>query len=127
MLTKKKPVAKKKSLSVAGKKKSTAKRIKKTHQKIAEPFELMLHEEPSQMEPAVPHVPIMPVTPQPAEMGICKHCHLLPAAAYELVLVMVCLVFSLSAVLLTSVQTIQNQQSVIATLQKIKTTVYALR
>jgi len=52
---------------------------------------------------------------------------LLPAAAYELVIVLTCLTFSLSAVLLTSTQTIERQQDVIATLQKVKMDVYVRR
>ncbi|HBL39607.1 TPA: hypothetical protein DDZ10_02955 [Candidatus Uhrbacteria bacterium] len=88
---------------------------------------LHLHHEIPQLDPIVPCLPDMPEPPEPAEMGICKHCHLLPAAAYELVIVLTCLTFSLSAVLLTSTQTIERQQDVIATLQKVKMDVYVRR
>ncbi|MBI2484539.1 hypothetical protein HYW18_00025 [Candidatus Uhrbacteria bacterium] len=78
-------------------------------------------------DPLAPLLPTMPEPPKPLEPGICAHCHLLPASAYELVVVFLCLVFSLSAVLLTSVQLIEDQQAVIAALEKVKTTVYAQR
>lgn len=82
-------------------------------------------EEVDELNPIVPMLPDLPEPPQPIELGICRHCHMLPAAAFELVIVMTCLVFSLSAVLMTSTQTIERQQNVITTLQQIQTDVYA--
>ena len=114
--TKKKPIGK-----------SAKKKIAKMQKKDDEILTLHLHHEVLQLDPVVPRLPDMPEPPEPAEMGICKHCHLLPAAAYELVIVLTCLTFSLSAVLLTSTQTIERQQSVISTLQKVKMEVYVRR
>jgi hypothetical protein len=74
-----------------------------------------------ELTPVVPALPDLPEPPQPIEPGVCGHCHMLPAAAFELVIVMTCLVFSLSAVLMTSTQTIERQQDVIATLQQMNT------
>jgi len=112
----KKPVVKKKT-------------VKRSHQADhdLELLTLHLHHEAPQLDPIVPRLPAMPEPPAPVELGICKHCHLLPAAAFELVVVMSCLMFSLSAVLLTSTQTIELQRDVIATLQQVKTDVYVRR
>ncbi len=119
--TKKARASKKK---VAAKKPAVKKRISKQDDEL---LTLHLHHEVPQLDPVVPRLPDMPEPPEPAEMGICRHCHLLPAAAYELVIVLTCLTFSLSAVLLTSTQTIERQQDVIATLEKVKTEVYVRR
>lgn len=119
--SKKKPPKKK----AAAKKTSVKKWMASTHDDDL--LTLHLHHEAPQLDPIVPQLPDMPEPPAPAEMGICKHCHALPASAFELVLVMTCLVFSLSAVLLTSTQTIERQQDVIATLQKVKAEVYVRR
>lgn len=118
----KKPAPKKKA---AAKKTSVKKRTVSTYDENL--LTLHLHHEAPQLDPIVPQLPDMPEPPAPAEMGICKHCHVLPASAFELVLVMTCLVFSLSAVLLTSTQTIERQNDVIATLQKVKAEVYVRR
>lgn len=122
--TKKNVVAKKKT---AAKKKSTTTKKRVVKKKDEELLTLHLHHEAPHLEPVIPRLPEMPEPPAPAEMGICKHCHILPAAAFELVIVMTCLVFSLSAVLLTSTQTIEHQQDVIATLQDVKMEVYVRR
>jgi hypothetical protein len=101
---------------------------KKRAAKSQSPSPFMLsHDAHVLLDPSVPLLPRMPEPLKPLEPGICKHCHLLPAAAYELVIVFVCLAFSLSAVLLTSVQMIEDQQAVISALQKVKTNVYASR
>ena len=112
---------------IASKKKSVTPKKRTASKNTEELLTLHLHHEELQLDPIVPRLPDMPEPPAPAEMGICKHCHLLPATAFELVLVMTCLVFSLSAVLLTSTQTIESQRDVIATLQKVKTDVYVRR
>ena len=116
----KKKVAVKKSVAkkVASKKNVTAKK---------EPVMLSMHLAPMNLDPQVPKIPEMPEPPRPAHMGICKSCHLLPAAAYELVIVMTCLVFALSAVLMTSTQTINNQNQVISTLQEVNPMIYVMR
>ena len=118
----KKPVAKKKvAKKPAAKKKRVVKKLD------AELLTLHLHHTAPKLDPVIPRLPDMPEPPVPIEMGICKHCHILPSAAFELVIVMTCLVFSLSAVLLTSSQTIEQQKDVIATLQDIKLEVYVRR
>lgn len=122
----KKPVAKKVTAKKSAvKKTATKKPVVKSDS--FEPFILQLSQESTHLDPVIPKLPDLPEAPEPMEMGVCRHCNLLPAAAYELVIVMTCLVFSLSAVLLTSTQTIERQEQVIATLQEVGNQVYVRR
>ena len=121
---KKKVVAKsRRAGSGSAEKKATTKR--KATSKKKKDLTLHLHHDAPKLDPVVPKLPSLPEPPEPVQHGICRHCHMLPAAAFELVIVMTCLVFSLSAVLLTSTQTIEMQQDVIATLQQVEVDVYA--
>lgn len=53
----------------------------------------------------------------PVMMNVCRSCHALPAGSVELVSLLLVLVFSLSAVLVTSVYALNRQSAELATLQ----------
>lgn len=100
---KKKPAAKKTT-----RKKSTAKKPavkKKVTRKKAAPKKTMLKME----------LPLEPVkNDQPA---ICRSCHALPVGSVEIVSLLLVLVFSLTAVLFTSVYAMEMQQNQIDSLE----------
>ena len=52
-----------------------------------------------------------------ASGNVCRSCHALPTGSVELVSLLLVLVFSLSAVLFTSVYALQKQQAKVAALE----------
>ncbi|MFZ2681483.1 MAG: hypothetical protein WAZ14_00045 [Patescibacteria group bacterium] len=57
------------------------------------------------------------VKPIPSVPGVCRSCHALPAGSMELMALMLVLVFSLTAVLFTSVYALDIQSSKIDALE----------
>jgi cytochrome c biogenesis factor len=53
----------------------------------------------------------------PAASGVCQSCHALPAGSMEVTALLLVLVFSLTAVLFTSIYTIRIQQAKVAALE----------
>lgn len=106
--TRKKTTAKKKPAKKTTRKKTTAKKPavkKKTTRKKTAPKKTMLKME----------LPLEPVkNDQPA---ICRSCHALPVGSVEIVSLLLVLVFSLTAVLFTSVYAMEMQQSQIDSLE----------
>ena len=105
--TRKKPAAKKKSTKKkpAAKKTTNRKSTKKKSASKKAPNKTMLKME----------LPLEPVkNDQPA---ICRSCHALPVGSVEIVSLLLVLVFSLTAVLFTSVYALEMQQSQIEVME----------
>jgi len=60
---------------------------------------------------------VVPVTMPKTSGNVCQSCHALPIGSIELVSLLLVLVFSLTAVLFTSVYALQAQQAKVAELQ----------
>lgn len=64
-----------------------------------------------------PIAPKSVLTAMPAPSGVCQSCHALPAGSMEVTALLLVLVFSLTAVLFTSIYTIRIQQARVAALE----------
>lgn len=60
---------------------------------------------------------VVPVTMPHTSGNVCRSCHALPVGSIELVSLLLVLVFSLTAVLFTSVYALQTQQAKVAALE----------
>jgi len=98
---------------------TTRTKTKRATKKSSSPIRMDLHKDP-QYDPHLPNIPHLPEPPEEVEHGICRHCNVLPASGMELVLVLVALLFSLSAVLMNSIETIEVQQAAINELESTK-------
>ena len=56
--------------------------------------------------------------PSPSVPNVCKSCHALPAGSSEVVSLMLVLVFSLTAVLFTSIYALNVQKAKVAALEQ---------
>ncbi len=61
--------------------------------------------------------PAMSVRPIQSVPSVCRSCHALPAGSMELMALMLVLVFSLTAVLFTSIYTLQVQDAKVEALE----------
>lgn len=59
---------------------------------------------------------VVPLVSSPRQHNLCQSCHVLPAGSMELMALMLVLVFSLSAVLFTSVYALRVQQAKVQSL-----------
>lgn len=66
---------------------------------------------------AASDIHVVPVTMPHMSGNVCRSCHALPVGSIELVSLLLVLVFSLTAVLFTSVYALQTQQAKVAELQ----------
>ncbi|MCR4312594.1 MAG: hypothetical protein NUV56_04920 [Candidatus Uhrbacteria bacterium] len=66
---------------------------------------------------AASDIHVIPVTMPKTSGNVCHSCHALPAGSIELVSLLLVLVFSLTAVLFTSVYALQTQQAKVAQLE----------
>lgn len=107
--TRKKPAAKKKPAKKPAAKKKTTKRTS-TKKKVASTKKSAPKKTMLKME-----LPLEPVkNDQPA---ICRSCHALPVGSVEIVSLLLVLVFSLTAVLFTSVYAMEMQQDQIQAME----------
>ena len=58
-----------------------------------------------------------PIPEAPSTAGVCHNCHVLPMGSVELISLLLVLIFSLTAVLLTSVYAIDSQNQEITALE----------
>lgn len=72
---------------------------------------------PARARKSASDIHVVPVTMPKTSGNVCQSCHALPVGSVELVSLLLVLVFSLTAVLFTSVYALETQQAKVTQLE----------